>query len=609
MIKSPILLKDAYKADHRRQYPRGTTFVSSNLTARSSKYAPVPKDMHEDKVVFFGLNYFIREYLIDYWNENFFSKDVDEVCSEYEDFMVKFLGPNNIGSEHIRELHDYGRMPIRIKALPEGSRVPIQVPMLIIESTNEKFFWVTNFLETMLSCTIWKPIVSATTSFAFAKELRKWAEKTGGDLGFVPLQAHDFSFRGMSGLEDACISGMAHLTSSVGTDTIPAVAYFDHYYNGSEGDFVGTSVSATEHSVSCLSIVEIEESLEQSGEYKGYKLSDYGDYESVKEVSEYLMMKRYLTELYPSGIVSIVGDTFDYFRTMDKILPKLKDEILSRKGKYVSRPDSGLPIEIICGSIEDDLTDKFGYIEEIESWAREYLSNKACEEQEFACYGPDEVSAIFKYNDNFYKASARPFWNRYDKTYYYFDELENFKLVEHDPTPEEFGALNILWKIFGGHVNEKGYKVLHPNVGLIYGDSINFQSCRAICSKMEKMGFCSTNIVFGIGSWTYNGPVTRDSYGMAVKATFGIVNGEGRDIYKSPKTGSGKKSAKGLLAVLKDDNGDFYLRQEIPYDEYIKGVEGDQMQVVFEDGEQLVKPTLKEIRNRLWEGFGEFSLV
>ena len=523
-VIAPLLL-DCYKTDHKRFYPEGTEFVSSNLTARSAKYATVPEEYHENKVVFFGLSYFIQEYLVDYWNKNFFELDVDDVCQKYEDFLLSYLGPNSIGSSHIRALHNLGYLPIRIKALPEGTRVPIQVPMLIVENTVPEFFWVTNYLETMISCSIWKPIVNATTAHSIRSMLDYWCMKTGGDAGFVPLQGHDFSFRGMSGLEDACVSGMAHLTSFVGSDTLPAAEYVDKYYNAYEVcDMTAVSVAATEHAVSSLSIVDIAEQLEQNGQYEDYKLSSYGEYSDIKEVAEYLMMKRYITELYPNGIVSIVGDTFDYFRSLTSIYPKLADEILAREGKVVSRPDSGIPIDIICGT-----------------------------------------------------------------------EWDN----ESADTPEGKGALRILWETFGGETNSNGYKVLHPNVGLIYGDSMNFESCNAILERMEQMGFASTNVVFGIGSWTYNGPITRDSYGMAVKATFGIVNGKPREIYKDPKTGAGKKSAKGLLAVVTNADGELALREQVPYDEYMQDVENDAMETVFLDGKHLVKPDFQEVRDRL----------
>lgn len=595
------LLKDAYKTDHRRFYPKGTTFVSSNMTARSAKYATVPEKYHGNKMVFFGLSYFIQEFVIDFWRDNFFSRDEDEACADYESFMLRYLGPNDIGSDHIRALHRHGHLPIRIKALPEGTRVPMQVPMLIIENTIEEFFWVTNFLETLLSCSLWKPSVNATTAFAFGTLLREWCEKTGGDASFLPFQAHDFSFRGMSGLEDACVSGMAHLTTSFGSDTLPAAEYADIYYDAyGTCEITASSIAATEHAVSCLSIVDIEEQFKESGSYDGYALKEYGEYSDIKEVAEYLMMKRYLTELYPSGMISIVGDSFDYFRTLTDILPKLKGDILARDGKYVSRPDSGIPLQIICGDDITDLTNKCKDVSEVESWAVDELIDIACDTQEHGEAGESEVSKLFKYGETYYRVTIEPFWNRHDKTYYYFDGVERQKIEEVTPSPEELGALNILWSIFGGTVNDEGYKMLNPKVGLIYGDSINFDSCEAICKRLEKMGYASTNVCYGIGSWTYNGPITRDSFGIAVKATFGIVNGKPRAIFKDPKTGSGKKSAKGLLAVLRDEHGELYLRQEVPYDEYVKGVEGDQMEVIFEDGEHLVKPSLKEIRERLW---------
>lgn len=546
-VNSALLL-DGYKTGHKDQYPQGTEFVHSNLTARSAKYSLLPEGIHNNKVVFFGLSYYVQNYIIEHWNKNFFSQDIDVIAKEYTDEMNSYLGPNSIGEEHIRKLHAYGKMPIRIKALLEGTRVPIQVPMTIVENIGKDFFWLTNYLETIWSAISWLPITSATTAHGYRQIIEKYAEETGGSKEFVMFQGHDFSFRGMAGLEAALMSGAAHLTSFYGTDTVPAIQFLKKFYKAGEdgSEVIGVSVPASEHAVMCMG----------------------------EKDSEIETFKRFITELYPSGIVSIVSDTWDFWKVITEYTAELKDTIMSRDGKMVIRPDSGDPVKIVCGY----------------SWdGKEYSSSSLLASKIENLAGEYEYD-VAKINGKFHR-----FY--YVNTELFGPELryEGEELTEN----EVKGAIQCLWDVFGGTVNDKGYKTLDPHIGLIYGDSINFQNCEAILKGLKEKGFASDNVVFGFGSFGYQ-MVTRDTFGMAVKATFGIVNGEPRNIFKDPKTGSGKKSAKGLLAVLKNDKGELYLRQEIPYDEYVKGVDGDQMQVVFEDGVHLVQPTLKDIRKRLW---------
>lgn len=198
---SPLLLKDGYKVGHKFQYPEGTTLVYSNLTPRKTRNADMPE------VVFFGLQYFIKEYLIAQFDEHFFSKPKAEVLRQYARRMDAYLGKDSIAYDHIAALHDLGYLPLEIKALPEGTLVPMRVPVLTIRNTKPEFFWLTNMLETLLSAILWKPCTSATTAYHYLKTFTRYARETvGSDLSFVPWQGHDFSFRGMSGVEDAVMS-------------------------------------------------------------------------------------------------------------------------------------------------------------------------------------------------------------------------------------------------------------------------------------------------------------------------------------------------------------------------------------------------------------------
>lgn len=310
---STMLLCDFYKISHREQYPDKTEVVYSTWTPRASRMNNV------NEVVAFGFQAFIKNYLIDFFNENFFSRPKEDVVAEYSRIIKGTLGvePN---TTHIEDLHDLGYLPLTIKALPEGTLVPLRVPMLTIQNTDPRFYWLTNYIETLASCELWQPCTSATIAHEYRKILDKYAMETVGNTEFVPFQGHDFSMRGMSSLQSAMASGAGHLLSFVGTDTIPAISYAEAFYNANvESELVGTSIPATEHSVQCA----------------------YGNDDKYLE--------EMMTRVYPSGFVSIVSDGYDFWDVIGRIIPSLKDKIMAREGKVVIRPDSGDPVKIICG--------------------------------------------------------------------------------------------------------------------------------------------------------------------------------------------------------------------------------------------------------------------
>jgi nicotinamide phosphoribosyltransferase len=480
---NPITLIDGYKLDHRRQYPTGTKLVYSNWTPRTSRVDG------QNKVVFFGLQYFLQKYLIEEFNQNFFQKPVDEVCASYERRVNGYLGPNKIGTQHIRDLHELGYLPLRFCSVREGEQVPLRVPMLTVENTHDDFFWLVNYFETILSNVLWLPCTSATTASRMRKLLNSQALKTGAPMDFVQWQGHDFSFRGMAGPEAAALSGAAHLIYFTGTDTIPALDLIEQYYNPKE--FIGGSVAATEHSVMCA-----------GGE--------------TNELDTF----NHLLDLYPEGIVSIVSDTWDLWKVITKILPACKDRIMNRNGKVVIRPDSGDPVKIICG---------------------------------------DPDAAV--------------------------------------NTPEYKGVVELLWDIFDGTDTCTGHRLLDSHIGCIYGDSITYERAKAICEGLARKGFASTNVVFGIGSYTYQ-YVTRDTYGFAMKATYVNINGEGIDIFKKPKTDDGmKNSARGRLAVFPTDSGMQLVNQANSAQESMS-----LLTPVWENGKFLRKTTFDRIRNRALGG-------
>ena len=561
---NPLLDIDLYKADHRSQYPEGTEYVYSNLTARSDKHYPEVKG----ESVFFGLQAWVKEYLQDTWNKEFFYRPKEAVVDEYKYFMDKVLGEGAVTVDHIADLWELSYLPVRIKALPEGSLVPIGVPYLTVENTVPRFFWVTNYLETVLSSDLWKTIMSATTANLYRKILEKYAVQTGAENWFVDFQAHDFSFRGMSGRHDARMSGMGHLVSFKGTDSLPAVQAIEEYYPPKTTEIVGASVPATEHSVMMMGSKE--------GEFDTFK--------------------RLITKVYPKGIVSIVSDTWDFWKVITEFLPKLKDDIEARDGKVVIRPDSGDPVEIICGK---DIYDISGYLnfdygmDDLEVIIAEEIADKVSDNTPHGEIGPTEVEEIFLAHGVYYLAKAEIEYNRYDKQYYFIEgctaEVERVEL-----TPEQKGAVKCLWEIFGGDITNKGYRQLSSKIGLIYGDSITLDRAEKILSRLEKNGFSSDNIVFGVGSYTYQHK-TRDSLGIAMKATWGQVKGDPRIIFKDPVTDDGtKKSLRGRIHVGIDSKGKYFasdnLNQDLPH---------NKLEDVFLDGKLVHEYSIEDVRNNL----------
>lgn len=509
---NPLLLTDGYKTGHHQQYPKGTTLVYSNFTPRSNRHAPKGCD----KVVSFGQQMVMKQ-IHDAFRDEFFNRMKSEVCGEIKRELSMYLG-TDYDVTHFEKLHDLGYLPIHVKIIEEGTLVPMRVPILTIYNTHPDFYWVTNYLETIISNLLWKPATSATIAHQYRKVLTKWQEKTDKERAwFIDWQGHDFSMRGMDSIDATISSGLGHLTSFSGTDSLPAIGGARTYYR--ETGFVGGSVNATEHSVMCAGGKE-------------------------DEVETF----RRLLQTYPTGILSVVSDTWDLWKVCTKHVKTLKEEILARDGKLVIRPDSGNPVDIICGTGK-------------------------------------EVDA---YND----------------------------VDGHDYASSK-GVIELLWDVFGGTVNEQGYKVLDSHIGAIYGDSITIDRAEEICTRLEAKGFASTNIVLGVGSFTYQYN-TRDTFGFAMKATYvelrefdghdsWEVEGEfagttvrtkivGRKIFKDPVTDDGmKKSATGLLYVGKSDDGEIKLFDSVTWETEATG----QLKTLYKDGMFGMLTTLNEIRNKL----------
>jgi len=561
MKLKPLDLIDFYKVDHRRQYPAGTNKIYANLTARSAKHSPWLKD---NKTVFYGLQYFIKDYLIDLFNDEFFNLSVGELndlLSEHKNMLDSSLGGDN-GVFMFTMLHRLGHLPIEIKALPEGSRVDIGVPYLTITNTHDDFFWLVNYIETLLSCVIWRPITSATIAHHYRQLCLDASERTCDDTSHVNFQCHDFSFRGLSNPYDAALSGSAHLLSFMGSDTVPAIQLAKEYYDA-EG-VVAMSVPATEHSVMCMGSKE----------------------------SELETFSRLITKLYPSGIVSVVSDTWDLWKVLTEYLPKLKEEVLAREGKLVIRPDSGDPADIICGETIEDFSKDCEDIGEFRAWCKDTLLERLVDETGHGEWGGDEVVGKFKFEGKCYECVVDVRWNRFDKQFYFIERSDSdIFMVEIALLPKSKGVVELLWDEFGGSINSKGYKVLDPHVGVIYGDSITMDRAVDIFQRLEEKGFASSNIVFGVGSFTYQYQ-TRDTFGIAMKTTYGEIGAVPQTVFKDPITDGGiKRSAKGLLQVVKSGD-DYVLNEEVSLEDSGCG----ELRTVFKNGKVFNKVNYNDIR-------------
>jgi len=485
---NPMLLTDFYKISHRIMSENGIEKTYSTFTPRGSRIDDI------DEVVFFGLQGFIKEYLIEYFNDNFFNRNKEEVVAEYKRIIKYTLGDNCADTEHIEKLHDLGYLPIRIRAVKEGTVIPVKVPPFTNENTNNDFHWLTNFLETLTSASNWKVITTTTIVKKYRDICEKWADKTCDNKDHIQWQCHNFSYRGMAGNEDAITAGAGHLLYFTGTDTIPSICYLEEYYNANvEKELVGASVLATEHSIQC----------QYQDDLKYYK--------------------RMINEIAPEGIISIVSDGYDYWNVIGNIIPQLKNDIINRNGKLVVRPDTGNPANIICG-----------------------------------------------------------------------DKNSEEEIIKK-------GSIESLWDTFGGTINSKGYKVLNIHIGLIYGDSITPEIAEETFERLEKKGFSSENVVFGIGSYSL-GYYTRDTFNIAIKATDVVINGEEKMIFKNPKTDKDKikKSQKGRVVVLQNpETGKITYIDGLTIEQQESYKDIDLLEDVFINGKLLRDESLSEIRERV----------
>lgn len=326
-----ILLSDSYKASHWKQYPPGTEYVYSYFESRGCEREGW------ESVCFFGLQYFLKRYLT---GQVVTQEKIEEAAKLYAEHFGD--GKNKVedmfnreGWEYILEKHG-GRLPVKIKAVPEGMVIPNKTVLVTVVNTDPKCFWLTNFLETLL-VQVWYPMTVCTNSRNQKISIQKYLEETGNEDWKVPngaaFKLHDFGFRGVSSVESAALGGLSHLVNFLGTDTIAAVVAANRYYNCKKA--AGFSIPASEHST----------------------ITSWGTDGEVDAM-------RNMLEQYPEGLVACVSDSFDVFKACreywgDELKDLVKGRISGDKfGRLVVRPDSGDPAET-CVQIVSILAEQF----------------------------------------------------------------------------------------------------------------------------------------------------------------------------------------------------------------------------------------------------------
>jgi len=454
MNNNIILLTDSYKVSHYRQYPPKTEYVYSYFESRGGSF---------EAVKFFGLQYIIKQYLT---GQVITQEKIDKAESYFNSHFGDPSLFNKKDWQYILDEHG-GKLPVTIKAVPEGTIVPTGNVLMTVENTDPRLFWLTNYLETLL-VQAWYPTTTATVSYTMKQIMLNALDKSGDPAG-LPFKVHDFGVRGSTTMESSALGGASHLINFMGTDNIPALELLTEYYGA---EMSGFSIPASEHST----------------------ITSWG---KDKEVDAF----RNMLESYPKGLVACVSDSFDIFKACGELWGKeLKSLVESREGTLVVRPDSGNPIEVVP-EILDILSGKFGYT-----------------------------------------------------------------------------------------TNTKGYKVLPDYIRVIQGDGINHESLYRICNAIMDSGYSLDNVAFGSGGGLLQ-QHDRDTSMFAFKCSNICIDGIHQDVFKEPIGSSWKKSKRGRLKLIMNDDQFITVDETTPFKD-------DIMVEVFRNGELLVDQKLDVIKSR-----------
>ncbi len=518
-------LTDGYKLGHPSQYIPGTQTILANSTPRDFGNAMVNPMFKTDKMVFVGMKFVCQVYLIDNWNKTFFKRPKEKVVEKFARRIRNYLGSNQAreARQLMSDLHDLGYLPIKIKALKEGSRINAGIPMFTVTNSLSSlddpkwqyFHALVNYLETVLSNCIWPMCNSASLMEQYYICAKHFATLTGASMElWLPFAVHNFALRGHRGMEDGVMSAFGHSLFFDGTDTFAVADFIEDLYNGNtDVQAIAKSVNATEHAT-----------VTQAIAYFG------GGHEGEKKALTY-----FLTEKYPDGILSYVADSRDFWDVITVIVPELKPIILARTANedgqppcLTLRPDSSpkTPFEIVMGDRAD-------------------------------CAG----------------------------------------MSVEGMAPFQKGVLQCLWETFGGEMvlgsDGREYRLLDSHVRVIYGEAIPLQMQYKIYAAMHAAGWCVGNLFFGVGSWAFLKDQSRDSYGIAIKATHSTINGDSFPMQKDPiGTSTFKKSARGHLRVEWDGEKQVF---ELFDNQTPEQAEGGCLETVFLNSKVTVEPQFPEM--------------
>lgn len=578
---SSILKTDFYKVTHMQQYNTGITHFTSYLTPRGSRFKNI------DKMVVFGIANFVNEILYKDFNENFFGKhwldiyeDLIEVLHDGLHYSLPTIKETEL---KIKKLYNLGYLPIELNGLPEGTLCPMGVPAIEIRSTHPDFAWVAQSIESILSCEFWHPAISATMALEYKKIAKAAYDKTVDDDISHMTAMCDFSMRGQESYASSVASGAAFLTSFYNCSTIESRRYIRENYNDTKPERVN-GLTSTEHSVMC---------------------SDYAICGDERET-----FRRLLTEVYPDTSFAAVSDSYDFWNVVTNILPSLRKEIEAHNGFIGIRHDSDEPVHALCGIKSINLNKilcgepEVNNFEDFESLVYEIVNDDLHFDE------VEEVYFEYKFKDITYKGvfDIIPYVESYDHKGREWIAYET-TFLRKERTPEDKGMVESLYELFGGYTNSKGYKVMNPKLKAVYGDSITIPRAKEIYRRLEEKGFAANNVSLGVGSFSMEcheedgvlKPFTRDSFSIAVKATYCIYNDNGEEkeifIYKDPKGCSGKKSLKGLCRVV-EDYKEIKVVQELNQQQYDALKPASLFVNYFKDG-NVNKYSFKDIRSRM----------
>jgi nicotinamide phosphoribosyltransferase len=302
-----ILNTDSYKASHFVQFPKGMTFGSWYIESRGGD---------SDYVRFFGLQAFLLEYL----SKGVRLADVEEAEAVFSAHGLPF--PSEGWRYIAQDLG--GRLPIRIRAVPEGAVIPVHTPLVIIENTDPQVPWLPGWLETALLRAIWYPTTVCTLSWSIRNTIKEYLDKTADDPeAELPFKLHDFGARGVSSLESAGLGGMAHLVNFMGTDTVTALVYARNYY---QAEMAGYSIPAMEHST----------------------VTSFG---RENEAQAYRQMIETFGK--PGALLAMVIDSYNREHAVGQIIGQELRELIQKSGAtVVIRPDSGDPPLVVLRTVQ-----------------------------------------------------------------------------------------------------------------------------------------------------------------------------------------------------------------------------------------------------------------